>query len=282
MSNLQLRLLTAAVGLPLIVAVAWVGGWPFALVAGAISLLAATEFVHGWLIPSMPIRQAVQHLPTYAIAPAVVVGAHVDERFLWAGAGFAILFAALGYSRTNLFGPRKPFRVFAWCVVYTGILVSCLVLVRDVENGRDWFFLGLLSTFAVDTGAYAVGRLFEPGLELLGRLLLRSGRHKMAPKISPKKTWEGAVGGVVAGVLAVFALNELLDTGVDTGTIWHFAVALPPAAIIGDLVESWMKRRMGVKDASGHLPGHGGFMDRLDSVVFVFPVLYLFLQVRVL
>lgn len=268
MSNLQLRLITAAVGLPLIAAVAWVGGWPFAIVAGAISLLAATEFVHGWLIPSMPIRNATQHLPTYFIAPAVVVGAHVDERFLWAGGGFTALFALLGYTRTNLFGPRKPFRVFAWCVVYTGILVSTMVLVRDVENGRDWFFLGLLSTFAVDTGAYAVGRAI--------------GRHKMAPKISPKKTWEGAVGGVVAGILAVFALNELLDTGVGAGTIWHFAVAVPPAAIIGDLVESWMKRRMGVKDASGLVPGHGGFMDRLDSVVFVFPVLYLFLQVRVL
>ena len=59
-------------------------------------------------------------------------------------------------------------------------------------------------------------------------------------------------------------------------------MAVPPAAIIGDLVESWMKRRMGVKDASGLLPGHGGFMDRLDSLLFVFPVLYVFLQVRVL
>ena len=268
MSNLQLRLLTAAVGLPLVGAVAWVGGWPFAIIAGVISLLAATEFVHGWLLPSMPIRNALQHLPTYAVAPIVVVGAYLDVRFLWAGALFVLLFLAEYASPTHAIGPRKPYRVFAWCIVYTGIMVSTLVLVREVEYGRKWFFLGFVATFAVDTGAYAVGRLI--------------GRHKMAPKISPKKTWEGAVGGTIAGVLAVFGLNELLDTGVGAGTIWHLAVAVPPAAIIGDLVESWMKRRMGVKDASGLLPGHGGFMDRLDSVVFVFPVLYLFLQVRVL
>lgn len=268
MSNLQLRLITAAVGLPLIAGVAWVGGWPFAIVAAIISLLAATEFVHGWLIPSMPVRQAVQHLPIYALAPVVVAGAHLNERFVWGGIAFGALLLALGYVQTNRLGPRKPLRVFGWCILYVGVLVSTLVLVRDVENGREWFFIGILSTFAVDTGAYAVGRLI--------------GRHKMAPTISPKKTWEGAVGGVVAGVLAVFGLNELFDTGVGPATIWHLAVAVPPAAILGDLLESGMKRRMGVKDASGLLPGHGGFMDRLDSVVIVFPVLYLFLQLRVL
>jgi phosphatidate cytidylyltransferase len=267
-SNLQLRLLTAAVGLPLVTAVAWFGEWPFTLVLTAIVLLASAEFVHGWLIPSMPIRQVIGQGPTFAIPAVVVAGAHVDVRFIWVGVGFAAVFALLGYSPTQAFGPRKPFRVYCWLVLYLGLLLSTLVLVRDAEQGREWFFLGLLSTFAVDTGAYAVGRAI--------------GRHKMAPRISPKKTWEGAVGGYVAGVAAVFALNALFDTGVGAGTIWHLAIAVPPAAIIGDLFESWMKRRMGVKDASGLLPGHGGFMDRLDSVVAVFPVLYLFLQLRVL
>jgi phosphatidate cytidylyltransferase len=126
----------------------------------------------------------------------------------------------------------------------------------------------LLSTFAVDTGAYATGKLI--------------GRHKMAPKISPGKTWEGAAGGYFFGALAVVVLNELFETGVPLRTVAHLAVALPPAAMLGDLLESWMKRRMGVKDASGLLPGHGGFLDRLDSLVVVFPVLYLFLELRVL
>jgi len=260
--------MTAAVGLPLVVAVGWYGGWPFAIVVAAIGLLAAAEFVHGWLFPSMPIQAVIPNVSTFAIVPAIVAGVHANLWFFWLGAAFAVVFAILGYQRSNLVGPRKPYRVYCWCTVYLGLLLSTFVLVRDVENGREWFFIGLLATFAVDTGAYAVGKLF--------------GRHKMAPKISPKKTWEGATGGMVAGVAAVFALNAMFDTGVGNGTVWHLAVAIPPAAMIGDLFESWMKRRMGVKDASGLLPGHGGFLDRLDSLLVVFPVLYLFLHLRVL
>jgi phosphatidate cytidylyltransferase len=143
-----------------------------------------------------------------------------------------------------------------------------VVLTRDADGGREWVFLGILSTFSVDTGAYTVGRL--------------TGRHLMAPRISPKKTWEGAAGGYVIGTLACFGLNALLDTGVSATTIAPFAVAMPLAAQLGDLFESWMKRRMGVKDASGFLPGHGGFLDRMDSVLFVMPLLYTFLRLRVL
>jgi phosphatidate cytidylyltransferase len=266
--NLQLRLLTAAVGLPLVGAVAWIGEWPFAIVLALIGVLAAIEFVHGWLFPSMPIANAVTQLPTFIIAPAVVLGAHEDLRFLWLGVGFAVLFGAVGYARTNAFGPRKPYRVYCWCVLYLGLLLSTFVLTRDADEGREWFFLGLLATFAVDTGAYATGKAI--------------GRHKMAPSISPGKTWEGAVGGYIAGAAAVLALNAAFDTGVSTLTMLPFALLMPPSAMLGDLVESWMKRRMGVKDASGLLPGHGGFLDRLDSLLFVFPVLYLFLRIRVL
>lgn len=267
MSNLQLRLLTAAVGLPLVTAVAWFGGWPFALVLAAVCLLAAAEFVHGWLIPSRPIVEVLPQGATFAIAPAMVAGVHADTRFLWVGVGFALLFAALGYIPTNAVGPRRPYRVYCWALLYLGFPLAAFVLVRDGELGREWFFLGLLATFAVDTGAYATGKLI--------------GRHKMAPKISPGKTWEGAAGGYVFGAAAVLILNSQFDTGVSTATMIPLAVALPPAGMAGDLVESWMKRRMGVKDASGLLPGHGGFLDRLDSLIAVFPVLYLFLELRV-
>ncbi|GIW15314.1 MAG: phosphatidate cytidylyltransferase [Tepidiforma sp.] len=268
MSNLQQRVLTAAVGLPIVLGLAWVGGWPFALAVALVSLLASLEFVHGWLIPSRPIREAVVHIPTIAIAPVTAAAAHLDARFVLMGAAFAAVFAALGYAPTQAFGPRKPFRVYAGCTLYLGVLASMLVLVRDAPNGREWFFIGLVSTFAVDTGAYAVGRAI--------------GRHRMAPRISPKKTWEGAAGGYATGAAAVLGLNALFETGVGASTALHLAVALPIAAMAGDLFESWMKRRMGVKDASGLLPGHGGFMDRLDSVLFVFPVVELFLRLRVL
>jgi phosphatidate cytidylyltransferase len=267
-SNLQLRIATAAVGLPLVVTAIWVGGWPLAIVAGAVAFLAAAEFVHGWLFPTMPIRAVAPLALTFGMSGVMVAGTHADERFVLAGVVLAAMFAVVGYAPTNVFGPRKPYRVQAWCLVYVGVLMSTIVLVRDVDDGRKWLFLGILSTFAVDTGAYAVGRLL--------------GRHRMAPRISPKKTWEGAMGGYLAGVAAVFGLNAALDTGVPWSTIAHFALLMPVFAQAGDLVESWMKRRMGVKDASGLLPGHGGFLDRLDSILFVIPLLYVFLQLRVL
>ncbi len=266
--NLALRVITAAVGLPLIFLVVWVGGFPFAIVATVVAFLAATEFVHGWLLPSLPIPAALRHAPTYVIVCAIVAGAHVDPRFLWLGVLFALLFAVLGYTPTNAFGPRKPFRVLAWCVTYIGMLMATFVLVRDAPGGREWVALAILSTFAVDTGAFAIGKLI--------------GRHKMAPRISPGKTWEGAVGGYAAGVAACFGLNALFDTGVPATTLVHLAIALPVFAQAGDLFESAMKRRMGVKDASGLLPGHGGFLDRLDSLLFVMPLVYVFLRIRVL
>ncbi|MCZ2111882.1 MAG: phosphatidate cytidylyltransferase [Dehalococcoidia bacterium] len=267
-SNLQLRLLTTVVGLPLVLSAIWIGSWPMALVAGAIAFLAATEFVHGWLFPSMEIPAAFRFSQIYGIAALMVAGAHWNSALpLW-GLVFAALLAVAGYIPTRRIGPRKPYRVIAWCLVYVGLLFSCVVLVRDVEDGRSWLFIGILSTFATDTGAYAVGRLI--------------GRHKMAPGISPKKTWEGAAGGYVAGAAACFGLNALFDTGVSAAGLTHLALVLPIFAQVGDLVESGMKRRMGVKDASGLLPGHGGFLDRMDSILFVMPLVYLFLRVRVL
>ena len=266
-SNLQLRLLTAAVGLPIVAVAAWLGGWTFALVAGAVAFLAAIEFVHGWLFPSMPIRAVLPMGLAVAGSAFVVAGAHANEQYIAVALLLAAGMAALGYSRINAMGPRKPMRVQAWCLVYTGVMLSTLVLVRDGEDGRSWVLIGIIGTFAVDTGAYAVGRLI--------------GRHKLAPSISPKKTWEGAIGGYVAGVATTFALNAAFDTGVGAGTLGPYALAMPVAGQLGDLFESWMKRRMGVKDASGLLPGHGGFLDRLDSLLFVFPLLYGFLRLRV-
>jgi phosphatidate cytidylyltransferase len=267
-SNFQIRVLTATVGLPIVVALIFIGGWPFAIVAGMVAFLAAMEFFHGWLLPTMPVSAALGQAPAFGATAVMVTGSHADGRFVVAGIVLAVMLGAAGYSRINFFGPRKPYRVLAWCLLYVGVLLSTLVLLRGVEQGRDWVFLGILATFAVDTGAYAVGRSV--------------GRHKLAPKISPGKTWEGAIGGYFAGAAAVLLLNELFNTGVAATTILPFALLMPVVAQAGDLVESWMKRRMGVKDSSGLLPGHGGFLDRLDSVLFVIPLLYLFLQVRVL
>ena len=267
-SNLQLRLMTAGIGLPVVIAAVIIGGWPFAIAMGIVAAMAGIEFGHGWLFPRTPIIQVASRLLLFAVPGVMAAGAHADARFIAAGLVMAGLAAAAGYLPTNAIGPRKPWRVLSWCILYVGLFVSTFVLLRDLEGGRDWVLVGALSTFAVDTGAYAVGRAI--------------GRHRMAPRISPKKTWEGAAGGYVAGSVAFLALNAAFDTGESALAVLPFALVLPALAEAGDLFESWMKRRMGVKDSSGLLPGHGGFLDRLDSLVFVLPALYVFLRLPVL
>ena len=259
--NLALRLATAAVGVPLLLLVIWVGGWPFAIVAGLITLGATVEFAHAWLLPTQPYR-AVLPLGPGLLAPAVVViGVHADERFLIAGALLAALFLAAGYTQTNLFGPRKPLRVVGWAIIYPCSIFSTIVLARDLDMGRDWVLLIVLTTFTIDTGAYATGSLI--------------GRHKLWPAVSPRKTWEGAVGGLGGGLLATWVLSSWLDLGLSTAVVVPLGLGLGLAGQAGDLLESWMKRKADIKDSSGLLPGHGGLLDRLDSIVFVSPVVYL-------
>ncbi len=260
--------MTTAVGLPLVLAVTWAGGWWFAVTCAAIALLASIEFGHGWLFPTLPISRAVSQLSTFSLPAFMAWGAHADRRFILAGVVLAAMAAGAGYLPLRAVGPRKPWRVLAWCVVYVGLGMTSFVLLRDLADGRTWFLLAILPVFAVDTGAYAVGRAI--------------GRHKLAPKISPKKTWEGAIGGYAAGAVAFLILHAALDTGASTGTMLPFALVMPVLAEAGDLLESAMKRRMGVKDASGLLPGHGGFLDRLDSVIVVVPAFYVFLRLFVL
>ena len=108
-----------------------------------------------------------------------------------------------------------------------------------------------------DSGAYYAGRTL--------------GRHKMSPRISPNKTWEGLAGGAVATVIAAIVLGRLLRVGLDWPELVGVAIILAVAAPVGDLVESLFKRDTGVKDSSGLLPGHGGLLDRTDSLLFAAP-----------
>jgi phosphatidate cytidylyltransferase len=255
-----LRLASAAVGLPLLALVVWLGGWPFAIVAGAVAFIAAAEFVHGFLLPSRPLSEAFGLGAGFAGVGLMVMGAQASWAFPVLGIALGLALGAAGFSPSGMFGPRRPLRVLAGAHLYIGIPLASLVLLRDMDDGARWVLLGLLATFAVDTGAYATGKLI--------------GRHKMAPSISPGKTWEGAAGGYVAGAAAAAGLHGLLDLPGSATEVAFLALVLPPIAMVGDLWESFLKRRMGIKDASGFIPGHGGFLDRLDSILFVIPLVY--------
>jgi phosphatidate cytidylyltransferase len=144
--------------------------------------------------------------------------------------------------------------------LYVGWLGQHLELVRRLPHGERWMLLLLLGTFATDTGAYAVGRLI--------------GKHKLAPRVSPAKTVEGAIGGIAFAIGAVVALDYLLALPHDPVRFVALGMAIAVAAEAGDLAESAVKRRLGVKDMGRLFPGHGGVLDRLDSVLFVGAVVY--------
>ena len=150
-------------------------------------------------------------------------------------------------------------------LLYVGWLGSHLVLLRALpEIGEEWLLLAVFAVMATDTGAFAVGRLL--------------GRHPLLPQISPTKTVEGAVGGLFAGFSAVVLINLLPDLDVSYWKIALLGLILPLLAQIGDLSESAIKRSLGVKDFSRLVPGHGGVLDRLDSLLFGVPTVYFFVQ----
>lgn len=157
-------------------------------------------------------------------------------------------------------------------VLYLGLTLSTLSMTRLLPSGEWLIFFLLLVTWASDTGAYLVGTL--------------CGRHRLAPTISPKKTVEGLVGGLIGAIIIGYAarwwfLPEL--SGLDCLVL---AILLTITGLWGDLTESAMKRSVGMKDSGGILPGHGGMLDRLDSLLFTAPVFYYYVtmasQLRVI
>ena len=143
-----------------------------------------------------------------------------------------------------------------------GFLGAHLLLLRDLDDGREWVFVAVFSTFVADTAAYFVGRAL--------------GRRQIAPAVSPGKTVEGGIAGLVAGFGAVFIIVWVVGLDVDELKLLPLALLLPAVAVVGDLGESLIKRGAGVKDTSDLVPGHGGFLDRLDSVLFTTPLVYYF------
>lgn len=135
---------------------------------------------------------------------------------------------------------------------YVTFLATFAVVLTAAEGGELWTLAFITVAVAADTGAYAFGLMF--------------GKHKMAPVISPKKTWEGFAGGAAASLVAGVLLSTLM-----LGNTWWFGLIFGAAiflsATLGDLVESLIKRDIGIKDMSSWLPGHGGFLDRLDSIL---------------
>ena len=261
-SSLQ-RVLTAAVGTPIMLAGVFLlsGAW-FFLFAAFFFTWAAFEYV-GMM------RSRAAHAPLVALPVLVPVTAlamtlsltAVSEQRLLIGLG-AVVGVGLGglvlLSRTPLDETLESLGVLAFGLPYFAVPLACIY---RLHQNDPWLVLLLLAVVWLgDTAAYYVGRRF--------------GHHKLAPTISPQKSWEGAVAGFVAGLLGA-ALWGIWRLGRLDPALLLVAGATAAAAQIGDLVESMLKRGSGVKDSGHVLPGHGGLLDRCDALLFAAPVLQL-------
>lgn len=146
-------------------------------------------------------------------------------------------------------------------VLYVGGLMAFIPLVRRLDDGVGWIFVLLAASWLGDTGAYFAGRAL--------------GKHKLAPLLSPKKTWEGAVGGFTTSMGGAVLFGWLFGVDASWLVLAVLGGVLDVFGVLGDLAESMLKRAFGVKDSGGILPGHGGILDRVDSVLFAGPVLFL-------
>jgi phosphatidate cytidylyltransferase len=258
MSNLISRVLVGVIGLPLVLGLVWLGGWWLTVLVLVASLVAVHEFV----TVARPLRPLAPAL-YLGVALALVLAETSGIVWMLGGmlATYVFAFAASALAKT-----RAPSTVAIGATVlgagWIGFGLAHLVLLRQIhDHGRLLTFTILLTVWAADTFAYFGGRLI--------------GRHKLAPTLSPGKTWEGFVIGSLVGVFVSFV--ALYDTRHTYLRIWEAVVlglVVVLAAVAGDLFESMLKRDMQVKDTGHLLGGHGGILDRVDALLFAGPAAY--------
>jgi phosphatidate cytidylyltransferase len=260
---LRKRVITALWGIPLLIVAIWFDEplpW-FTVLAAVWGLLAVLEFYR--------IVGLARFLPLTCFGMVWTLLFILHPHCTYDLVIPLLLTSAITLSLIMLvFLPKKEgvFNAWAWLmagILYVGWLLSYLVTLR-LEAGRDWLFLALFATFGSDTAAYFLGKAF--------------GRHKMAPRISPGKTWEGAVGGLFGAVIIslFFTLPTPLQLPLSYGEAILLGVFISVFGQIGDLAESLLKRNSGVKESGNLMPGHGGLLDRMDSIVFAGVVVYLY------
>jgi phosphatidate cytidylyltransferase len=252
------RVLVAVVGLPLVLGLVYLGGWWLFGLAVAVAFVA----VHEYAALTRRLRPLV--LACFLGAGAMLLGAELGGLPWLLGGVLLTLLAA--FVLHGLAGTRQPATVAIGTTLlgatWIGLGLAHILLLRELPaEGRLAVFTVLLAVFAADTLAYFAGRLL--------------GRHKLAPRMSPGKTWEGFVAGTAAAVaVAFFALYEERETFLSIPQAIALGAAVALAAALGDLFESALKRDMGAKDTGRLLGGHGGMLDRIDSHLFAAPAAF--------
>jgi phosphatidate cytidylyltransferase len=266
--SVGLRLLTSVIGIPIVVAVLWFGGWWSFAAAVLVCIWGIYELhtmmLHEGYRPVVVVSLALSLL----FLVAAMFSQPLRLQLLEIGISLALLvsFPVL-FFRGKLEGAMLDWSLTMALALYLGWPMSLLLILRGYQVGLSsglwWLFTLFGCIWGCDTGAFFAGHFF--------------GRHKLAPRISPGKTWEGVFGGLIFSILAA-----VLFTTLPMGIPWYLAVLLGlltgVAGILGDLAESLIKRQTHVKDSGQFLPGHGGILDRIDSLLFGVLVVFVFAQ----
>jgi len=274
-SELTRRILFAVIAAPASIAIIYFGDWALASVLAVLAALAAWElFRMARETGALPLEPA-----GIGLAALLPIAVHAQRLGIYTLSNTAIvtmvllLFASTIWLRGPTGKPLSSVAITAFGVLYAG-LFSYIYALRyhdyavGAAAGTALVFLPVLLTWTTDVGAYAFGRTF--------------GRKKLIPSISPGKTVEGAAGGlglaiVICLLYVRFILMPYAQLGLTIQGAVLFAIVISVAAQTGDLAESLLKREAGVKDSSRIIPGHGGILDRFDSLLFVMPVAFLLL-----
>lgn len=258
------RVFTAIVGIPVLIFAAYRGGLLFYIVTSLIAVTVLAEL----LVLSQKIGFHPLLKVSYFSGLVLTSSTYMyDIQGFLAALSLGFVLTLVAWLRDFQNRNMSDVAVTFFSLFYVAGSLSYLILLRQLDYGYYYILLTLLLTWASDTGAYFVGKTL--------------GRHKLSPKLSPNKSWEGVLGGAIFSILVSLVFYWYTHFLI----IWHMVtlgLLVPAAALTGDLVESAIKRIAHVKDSGVILPGHGGFFDRFDSLMLTAPVVYYYLVLTIL
>ncbi len=271
MGPLAKRVLVALIAMPLLLAVTF---YPQPLAFKILVAVALILALHEWFQMSPDKKAKAVPWASY-VCLLVILAPAFDPSLLFFKDRESVVFALFALSLTFLFSPRPPqdmlrsVGLIFFATLYFGFLGGYFLLLRDLPRGSWLLLFVYVATWAYDTGGYFAGRFL--------------GNHKMTPQVSPKKTWEGAFGGLLlcgAGLWALWAFFPVYQEIFGWKDLLILSVLMSLFGQLGDLVESMIKRSLSAKDSGSFFPGHGGIFDRIDSLLFTAPVLFYYLTLR--
>ena len=259
------RWITGLSALPVLIFLIYLGGFPFLLLIGVACICAQWEYNRIISNADADFMSSVVVRWGYLTSVLILLATHISGISLVAVL-LALNLVIVGVMSVFLYksNPRVGLIIQKQVlgIIYIPVSLSLLAVIRNGPDGMLFIFLLLAIIFAGDTSAYYVGSYL--------------GRHKLSPAISPGKTFEGALGGLSGNLLAGSIGVAFFMPSISWGSGILFFIAAGIAGQVGDLFESEMKRSSDIKDSGGLLPGHGGFLDRIDALLFAAPVAYLF------